>query len=204
MAPARIWLSEYLGVSASGSSLSAPERIGEIGSALDQLAVAAVGARERREVRVAQIGARHPGGVVALLMHADRAVHAVVGDDPDHRKVVLRGRRQLLPGHEKAAVAGEAYDGAFRVDQLGRDRRRRAVAHRAAGRAELRAIAPVLVVAVDPDTVVAGAVSDDRVIGQVIGQPAHYFAELDVTGSPRRLERGEVLCVRHPGLFAPR
>ena len=98
---------------------------------------------------------------------------------------VLRRGRQLLAGHQEAAVAGEGDHGALGVDQLGRDRRRRAIAHRAAGRAELRAEAAILVVAVDPDAVIAGAVGDDRVRGQVLAQPDHDLAELQGAGRRR-------------------
>src|SRR5580700_139777 len=59
------------------------ERFRKILGALDRDAEAAEGPRVSRKIRIAQIGRRDAAGIFALLMHADRAVHAVVGDDSD-------------------------------------------------------------------------------------------------------------------------
>ena len=96
----------------------------------------AVGTRERREVGVAEVGAGDAARVLALLVHADRAVRAVVDDDADELAsaaagAVRDGGGQLLPGHQEVAVAGDVDDRARRLQQRGRDRRRHAVAHRA-------------------------------------------------------------------------
>ena len=56
--------------------------------------------------------------MLALLVHADRAVHAVVDHDDDDRQLILDGRRQLLAGHQEAAVAGEADHRAVGVASL--------------------------------------------------------------------------------------
>ena len=88
-AAARISLRDWRGVITSGSSLSsmmrglaggagALEGGGEILGALDHLAMGAIGAGERREIGIDEVGGDDAAGVVALLMHADGAVHAVV------------------------------------------------------------------------------------------------------------------------------
>ena len=111
--------------------------------ALDGLAVPAEGARIGGEIRIRQFGARDAARIFALLVHADRAVHAVVDDQHDDRRAVLHRGRELLPVHEELAVARERDHRALRLRDLRRDRRRHAVAHRAAGRRELRAPAAV-------------------------------------------------------------
>ena len=66
---------------------------------------------KRGEVGVLELGAADPLGIVALLVHADRAVAAVV--DHDHQQVgaVLRRGCQLLAVHQEVAVAGDATTG---------------------------------------------------------------------------------------------
>ena len=94
----------------------------EILGAVDPGAEAAAGARECCEIRVGQIGAGNPAGIVPLLMHADGAVHAVVADDHDDRQPVFDRRHELVSGHLEAAVAGEGDDRPVRMQQLGGDR----------------------------------------------------------------------------------
>jgi hypothetical protein len=53
--------------------LRARERGHELVGAPHRLGVRAVGARERGEIGIDEIGARHAAGIVALLVHADRA-----------------------------------------------------------------------------------------------------------------------------------
>ena len=53
--------------------------------------MAAIGAGQRGEIRVRQIGARDAAGKAAFLMHADGAVAAVIGDQNDHRRAMLGG-----------------------------------------------------------------------------------------------------------------
>src|SRR5262245_33123306 len=115
------------------------ERRREILGALHGLAVPAEGARVRCEVRVLQVGAEHPRGILALLMHADGAVETVVHHQRHEIRTVLRRGGDLLTGHEEVAIAAETEHRALRLGQLRRDRRRIAVAHRAIGRAELGA-----------------------------------------------------------------
>ncbi len=91
------------------------ERRHELIGALDQLAIRPAGARERREVGVAQMGRDDAARVAALLVHADRPVHRVVDDDHDDRRPLLRRRRQFERAHLEAAVADEADDRALGV-----------------------------------------------------------------------------------------
>ena len=179
------------------------ERGRELLRPLDHLAVAAEGLRVAREVRVDEVGAEGAAGVVPLLVHPDRPVHAVVDDQHDDRQLVLDGGRELLAAHQEVAVAGEAHDQAIRVDELGGDRGRQAVAHGAARRRELRREAAELVEAVRPDGEVAGAVREDRVLRQPLAQPRHHLAHLHVAGPGRVLHAREVVGVRLLGLGAP-
>src|SRR5213082_3379439 len=89
--------------------------------------------------------------------------------------------------------SGEGDDLAARVDQLGRDRGRQAVAHRARGRGELGAQRAVGEEAVDPAVVVAGPVGDDRVVGQPAAQPGHELGHLQRAGVRDGLAPGEVV-----------
>ena len=86
----------------------------EIRGLLHGRAVAAEGARIGREIRILQAGRDHAAGIVALLVHADGAVHAVVDDHDDDRQVVLHGGREFLAGHQEVAVAGKGDHGARR------------------------------------------------------------------------------------------
>ena len=151
------------------------------------------GARVGDEVGVAQVGADDATGVVALLVHADRAVHRVVDHEHDDGELLLHRGRELLAGHQEVAVAGDADDRAVGVHRLGGDRGRDAVAHRAAARAQLRRVAVELVVAVRPHAEVAGAVGEDRLGGQALAQRRHHRRHLQRPGQLARLERG---CAR--------
>ncbi len=180
------------------------ERSAEIGGVLDRRAEAAEGAGIGGEIGIPQLGRRHPAGIFALLVHADGAVHAVVADDHDDRQVVLHGGREFLAVHQEIAVAADRDDGAVRIQPLHRHRRRHAIAHRARGRRDMGAEAAEAVEAVDPGGVIAGAVAEDRVVGQVVAQPDHDLAEIDAAGLRRRLCRSR-RDTRHarPGLGAP-
>src|SRR3569623_257912 len=57
------------------------ERGGEFGGRRHAFAVPAIGDAERSEVGVGQPGLRHAARIVPLLVHADRAVDAVVDHD---------------------------------------------------------------------------------------------------------------------------
>ena len=168
-------VSDALGVRASGSVISSIsagpphvrarcKRVRELGGVLDPLAVGAVGAGEAGEVGVGEVGGDHARGEAPLLVHADRPVGAVVDDDHEDRQPLLDRGGELHPAHLEVAVARERDDLALGVHELRRQRRRHAVAHRAALRPELRAEAPPLVEARDPAGEVAGAVGEHGVV----------------------------------------
>ena len=90
----------------------------------------------------------------------------------DDRRPVLHGGRELARGHQEVAVAREADDVALRVDELRGDRRREAVAHRAAQRRELGAVGAEHVEPVRPDGEVAGAAREDRLGPEPLAQDA--------------------------------
>ena len=120
-------------------------------------------------------------------MHADRAVHAVIDDDDDDGQIVLHGRREILAVHQEAAVAGEGDHCSIREDPLGADRGRYAIAHRAAGWRELRRELVEAMEAVHPGRVIARAIAQDGVVGELAAQPAHHLARMEFAGHGRRL-----------------
>src|SRR5260370_21655068 len=83
---------------------------GELGGLAHRLAMGAEGARIGGEIGVAQLGCWIAVGVLALLIHADRAVEPVIDDEEDDIGAVLNGGRQLLPGHPESAIAVAAAD----------------------------------------------------------------------------------------------
>ena len=87
----------------------------ELLGARHRFAVRAVGARQRGEIGVDQIGAVDPPGIVALLVHADGAVHAVVDDDERRREAVVHGGGEFLAVHQKASVAVPGHDDPIRM-----------------------------------------------------------------------------------------
>ncbi|MCY1422029.1 hypothetical protein D9M71_376980 [compost metagenome] len=117
---------------------------------------------------------------------------------------MLDGGGQFLAVHQKAAVAGEAQHRAPRCGQCGGDGCRHAVAHRAVGGGELGAEGGVLVEAVQPYRVVAGAVAEDAVLRQVLAQPGHDLAHLHRAGRGRAVEVAAVVLVEllDPGRMA--
>eukprot|EP01035_Chromulina_nebulosa_P039317 gene39317-53149_t len=154
---------------------------------LDALAMPAKGARIGRKVRILQRRRRDAARILPLLMHPDRPIHAVVDDDDDDREVILDGRGEILPVHQEAAIAGEGHDGALRIEPLGADRSRHAIAHRARGRGQLRRELREAVEAVHPGRVIARAIAQDRIVRQVVAQPAHHFARVEGAGDRGRL-----------------
>src|SRR5207248_2829783 len=90
----------------------------ELLGAFDGLSERAEGARVRRKVGVLQMGAVDAARILALLVHADGAVAAIVDDDQDEGQPVLDGGGELLPGHQEVSVAGEADHQALRMHRL--------------------------------------------------------------------------------------
>ena len=90
----------------------------------------AIGPRQVGIIRVHQIGAGNTPRIFPLLMHPDGAIAPVVGHDHHHRRAMLHRRRHLVQRHLETAVPGHADHHPRRMRQLGRNRRRKAVAHR--------------------------------------------------------------------------
>ena len=140
--------------------------------------------------------------VVALLVHADGAVHAVVQEHDDGFGTVLRGSGQLLPVHQKVAVTGHGQHHAAGGD--GRcNAGRYAITHRAIGGCQLRFVplgqAVVLVKAVHPAGKVARAVGVDSIIGQVFLQGGHNGRHIDIAWQLLRHQVERVIGVAGGG-----
>ena len=179
------------------------ERRREVLGALHDLAVRAECARIRGEVRIPQLGAEHAPGVLALLVHADRAVKPVIDDQRHERRAVLHCRRDFLSCHQEVAVAAQRDHVALRQGELGGERGRVAIAHRAVGRSELGAEALVAEVPVQPAGEVAGAAGDDRVLGKLRAEPLDHLAVLQLSRHRERLGPLQVALPKGFGLLAP-
>ncbi len=177
---------------------------GEVLVALDPLAVAAEGRGVGGEIGVLERGAGDAAGIFALLVHPDRAVHAVIDQDDDHRQPVLHGGGEFLAVHQEVAVARHHHDGPLRQEPLGADGRRHAVAHRARGRGEL-AVMGRNGQNGGPGGEVARAVAQDRVGRQHLAQVGHHAAHLEGArgGDPGRIAPGEVIGVQGLGAGGP-
>src|SRR5205085_2381685 len=133
-------------------------------------------------IRVLQAGRRNALRIVVLLVHTDRAVHAIVDDRDDDRDVILHGGCELLTVHQEVAVAGKANDSSARMHALRHHSRRQPVAHRAGGGRELRRKRTEAVETMDPAGEIAGAIADDGIGTKLLAQPAHYLAILEFAG----------------------
>src|SRR5690606_2636357 len=86
------------------------QRRTELRGSLDAGAEAAEGLGIANEVRIGQRAAVLAPGILALLVHADRPVHAVVEEQHQDAGVVLGRGGELARAHEQVAAAGEADD----------------------------------------------------------------------------------------------
>ncbi len=121
-------LSVVEGVIASGSTLTwmiagLPDSCAALNAGAKSAVFATVkpkppNARAWPEIGVVQRGRDDAPGMVALLVHADGAVHAVVDDDDHDRQFLLHGGRELLPGHHEIAIAAECHHGSFRLSRF--------------------------------------------------------------------------------------
>ena len=198
-AAARIALSVWRGVRLSvstTSSINAPVALivarskapGKSAVRANPLGVHPVGAADRDEVGVLDVGEADAAGIGPLLVHADRAVAAVVDEEHDRRRARLHRAAELLHRHLEVAVAGQADDAGLRPGELRGDRRRQAVAHRARLRPEQAHAAGERQVLVAPGREVAGAVGQDRSGRQHRRQVAHHRAHVELAGLRRRGE----------------
>ena len=142
-------------------------------------------------------------GMFALLMHADRAVHEVVGADHDRLAAVLEGGGDLEAAHAEAAVADEADHRALGVDEARRHHGRHRIAHRARGRPELALRPAVVEIALRPARVVARVDGGNRVLRQERRQLAHRAREVESAVVGRRLDRAEIIAPRLLEMRAP-
>ena len=140
------------------------------------------------EVGIAQRRAIDPSRILALLMHADRAEHAVIDQQHDQRRIVLHRGGKFLAGHHEVAVTGDRNHHALRMPQLGGDGRGHRIAHGTRGGCQLGLVAAMPIEAMNRRGEVAGAVGDDRVLRQHLVHMQHAFG----------IVQGAGLCPGHP------
>src|SRR5512134_2161500 len=110
----------------------------------------AIRPREHDEVGVRKIGADDAPRIALFLIHANRAVDSIVQDDVHELRTIASRGGELLPVHEKAAIAVEGNHRTLGMDKLCGDRGGYTVAHAAARRTQLCAQAGVLEKTVHP------------------------------------------------------
>ncbi len=120
------------------------------------LTMEAIGSRQRGKVRVRQAGAGDAAGILTLLVHADRAIHAVVDDEKDDASVILHGGCEFLTVHQETSVA-EAKATTVRAGSviLAAIAAAHAVAHGTIRRSELGAEGAILIEAMRPGGIIA-------------------------------------------------
>ncbi len=102
---------------------------GEVLRSFHRFAVSAIGFGKGVEIRIDEIGGADTTGIFPLLMHADRAIGAVIDQHGDDWQPVTHGGDEFLPMHHEAAVTGKADYLAPREQVLCGNRRRQAVTH---------------------------------------------------------------------------
>src|SRR5271169_4473125 len=136
-------------------------------------------------------------------MHADRSVDAVVDQHDYDRQVILNGGCELLPVHEKIAVARETDDCPPRKNPRRADCRRQAKPHRAGCGPDLLFDPAKAQEPAGPDGEVAGSGGEDGV-RHAPPQREHDFADLNPAGVRRRLlAPGEIIRPRLTRLGGP-
>src|SRR5262245_53965512 len=90
---------------------------------------AAKAKRVGNEIRIAKCGRNHAAWIVALLMHADGAIDAVVGDQDNYRQLILNCRGKVLPRHQEVAISGNTDNDAIAKERLHCERGGQAVSH---------------------------------------------------------------------------
>ena len=143
-------------------------------------------------------------------MHADGAVRAIVEQQHNAFATVLGGGGQLLPVHQKVAVASDG-EGHPPRQQGRRNAGRHAIAHGAIGGCELgfEALgqAAVAVKTVQPAGEVARAVGEHGVSRQVALQGVHDGGHVECAGQLHaavgRVDVGQVVGVAGLGPVAP-
>ena len=133
-------------------------------------ALRAEGARPGGEIGVGEARAGHEGAarIAHVAVHADGAVHAVVGDHGDRAGAVLAGGGELVAHHQRAAVAHEGHHLRARPADGGGDRHRHARAHRAHHRGQEHLPLPEADMAVQEGGEIAGVRGDGGVRGEML------------------------------------
>ncbi|MCY1173116.1 hypothetical protein D9M73_132690 [compost metagenome] len=135
-------------------------------------------------------------------MHPDRTVSTIVDDEDEHVCAVRHRRREFLPVHQEAPVARERDDGTIRMAQSGGGGGGDAIAHCACGGGEL-AVPLIAPVTVPPAAVIASAVADDAVGGELLAHFGDAGAEIEfyaLTGGGGR--PGEIVGMGFPRVRA--
>ena len=101
----------------------------ELVGPVNPFGVHAVGVGQGNEVGIHEISGRNATRMVEFLVHPDGAPRGVVHDQNHRQGACLDGRPQFRERHLDVAVPGETDDGPVRVDHLGGDGCRKAVAH---------------------------------------------------------------------------
>ena len=81
-----------------------PQREGEFVGGFDPRGPAAEGGGKGGEIRIGEVGRHHSARELALLVHADGAVSAVVDDDDEQIEAVLGDGDFLMNGQELATA----------------------------------------------------------------------------------------------------
>ena len=137
---------------------------------------------------------------MALLVHADGAVHAVIADQDQGPRAIEHGGGDLLAGHAEGAVAEEGHCLALRVGDTRRHRRRHGVAHGPAGRPEQQPAAAIVEEALGPGAEISAVHGDDGVRAQPFVEQPHHMAHVHVpsVGTGRRVFLEVPAGVRRP------
>src|SRR5690606_13500928 len=154
------------------------QRRSELFSGFDSLAMAAESEGIGGEIRIAQLRRRYPARIMLFLVHAYGAVDAVIDKNDDDGKLILNCRGEFLSMHHETTVSGKTDYGFGRVQPLGGDRRRQAIAHRSRGRSQLRAVALEVMKAMQPSRIVPRAVAQYGVGRQYGFQMRHQLSHL--------------------------
>jgi hypothetical protein len=159
------------------------EHAGDILLALHDEAAAAEGSGQHVEIRRGEVGGDRTVGIEPLLADADGAEAPVVREDDDDGKLALDRDRQLVAGHQKAAIADEADHLPPRMAQRDGDGTRNAEAHDPCHRAEELLRRAKGEVAVDQRRRDAGIRHDDDVGRQPRREIGDHIAEDDAVGA---------------------
>ena len=150
-------------------AIAGPDRVAEIGGAVDADAVDASGARHGGEIRIIglarlgmlEVGGEFPPAEIAALQAADRRIGVVVPHHPHDRDVVFDGRAEHVGVHEEGAVAAHRHAWAVGRRELGAEHAADAEPHRAEPHRADQGIGPARLAELDQPVVVDADVADE-------------------------------------------